>query len=224
MLEIAIGVFSSIVGSGVLLFVGWLASVRVRKVLTNVLARLARIDVELVFPTQSEAYKEIVKALTRAREIYIFAGRGSELTRSHFKPLWDRAGARVEKLRILLPNPDIAGDGSWFADREKENASHDNSYGDNLIAQQVRANLRYIARKAQDLSAVEVRLYDFPHLGRIILTDKVAFLTGYTESEHGSDSPCIMFNNRGPMYDFCKRIVQKAWLRSIPSDEASGVQ
>lgn len=180
------------------------------------LSALVKVDIERNFATQRDAAKELASAIDRAREVYFFGGRGSELTRSTFDRLWNTPGGRLRQVRILLPDPECSGVGTWFSDRELEMASHDRAYGENLIADQVRTNIRYVARMVSGRPEFEVRLYDFPHLGRIILTDRVAFLTTYTDKEHGSASPCLMFNNKGPFYDFSKRIFDKAWLKATP--------
>jgi hypothetical protein len=211
-----VGVLSSIIASCLLVIAGWFGSHRIRKILTKMLSRLVGVDIEQRFATQREAAGELVTAINKAREIDIFVGRGSELTRSTFDRLWNEQGSRLRQVRILIPDPEVSGLGSWFSDRELEMASHDRAYGDNLIAEQVKANIRYVARMVAGRPEFEVRLYDFPHLGRIIITDRVSFLTTYTDRQHGSASPCLMFNNKGPLYDFCKRIFDKAWLKATP--------
>jgi hypothetical protein len=211
-----VGVVSSLVASILLLAGGWFSSFRFRRFCTRMLGKLAKVDILAAYPTQRDAAPDVSSALRQATEVSIFAGRGSELTRSTFDEMWNAAGGRLSKIRILLPDPEVSGPGTWFAYREQEMAGHDTAYGDSLIAEQVKANLRYVARKASSKPAVEVRVYDFPHLGRLIITDESAFLTTYRSSEHGSASPCLLFSNKGPLYDFCMRIFEKSWLTAKP--------
>ncbi|MEU4769007.1 hypothetical protein AB0H12_37740 [Actinosynnema sp. NPDC023794] len=207
---------SSLVASILILGGGWFGSFKFRRFCTRTLGKLAKVDILAAFPTQRDAAGDVTAALEQAAEVSLFVGRGSELTRATFDGMWNAAGGRIRKIRVLLPDPEMSGPGSWFADRENEMAGHDTAYGDNLIAEQVKTNLRYLMGKAAGKPEIEVRVYDFPHLGRLIITDKSAFLTTYRGSEHGSASPCLLFSRSGPLYDFCMRIFDKAWMKAKP--------
>lgn len=209
------GVVSSLVASILLLFVGWFGSNRLRTVLTRILTRMTGADIERVFASQRDASAAVSAALDNAREVYVFAGRGNELTRPAFEVIWNGQGSKLRKVQIILPNPAKDGPNSWLSDREQETASHDKGYGTGLISQQIKSNLVYIGRKAEGVPAIEIRLCDFPNLCRIVMTDRVAFLTVYNDINHGSASRCLMLRNGGPMFDFCKRIFDKAWLTSV---------
>jgi hypothetical protein len=58
---------------------------------------------------------------------------------------------------------------------------------------------------------VELRLFDFPHLARIVATDRVVFFTPYNDAEHGSNGVCIVFRGPGTLYDFWVRLFDKIW-------------
>lgn len=61
----------------------------------------------------------------------------------------------------------------------------------------------------------EVRLYNFPQFGRVILADNCLFLTPYTSGRHGRHSPVLEFG-RGELYDMFDRLFGAIWQASRP--------
>ena len=57
----------------------------------------------------------------------------------------------------------------------------------------------------------EVRTYDFPHFGRLIITDNDLFLTPYSEKRHGRLCTVLQFG-RGEGYDMFSRTFEMLWL------------
>ncbi|GAA3220347.1 hypothetical protein [Nonomuraea helvata] len=66
-----------------------------------------------------------------------------------------------------------------------------------MLLEQVRNNAEYVREAAQHLDVVELRFYDLRNLYRIILTDEVAYITLYGDTEHGRNSPCVVARPRG---------------------------
>ncbi len=58
-------------------------------------------------PTGSGARGETLRAdLGRARWVKVMTGRGDEMTRETFQPVWQHAGSRIEPVQVLPPQPD----------------------------------------------------------------------------------------------------------------------
>lgn len=79
---------------------------------------------------------------------------------------------------------------------------------------------RYVER-----GRFEVRFYDLPHIGRIILTDEVVFVTPYSEATHGRH--CRVYEyGRGDTYEMFSRFFEMAWRdsesRELMCHRASG--
>ncbi|GAA3450811.1 hypothetical protein GCM10018962_26440 [Dactylosporangium matsuzakiense] len=182
------------------------------------LARLNDTGVTHTYRRQSEANAALAADLRQAKWVRVFASRGNELTRDSFVELWNRRAGTV-RVKILLPDALSAPD-SWLFQREQEVGEHDLAFRAGLLGRQVQANLDYLRAHVGDRPEVEVRLYDFPHLARIIATDRIAYLTVYSAREHGRNSPCVVFQNPSPMYDFCLRIFDLAWSRASAADLA----
>jgi hypothetical protein len=212
-----IGVLSSLAATVFTVVGGWIASKRVRRWPVVMLSRLTGLGIERFYRRQQDANVDLDEDLGRARWVKVLAGRGNELTRDSFQDVWRAAGGRIEEVEILLPDPDKGRD-SWLSDREAETRRFDPGIRAGLLAEQVRANIRYITSIATANDHVLLRLYDLPSLGRIIVTDRVAYLTTYTAREHGRNSPCMVFASPSPMYDFALRMFTTAWDRAGPAD------
>lgn len=215
------GVVSSLVASVLFVGAGWFSSARLRGLLIALLARLTGTGLQRVYATQAQANVELGPELIRARWVKVFASRGNELTRNSFQAVWSDALPRLESVQILLPDPAAVGHDSWLARRERETARHDRGFGNGLLPEQIRSNVRYLEAQARKRQGVELRLYDFPHLCRIIATDQVAYLTTYTDHEHGRNSQCLVFARSSGMYDFVLRLFAAAWTEARPADAAT---
>jgi hypothetical protein len=210
MREFLLGVVSSLAASALILVGGAFSSRTLRRWLVLALSRVTGIGVERSYSTQREANRDLPGDLAHARWVWVLAGRGNELTRDSFQTVWHDADARLESVKILLPDPNCGND-TWLAKREAENARHDRGYGGKLLGEQVRANIAYVLNIASDSANIALRLYDLPNLCRVIATDRVAYMTMYSPGAHGRNSPCLVFRNPSPMYDFALRIFTLTW-------------
>ncbi|MFG2007182.1 hypothetical protein ACGFNU_49335 [Spirillospora sp. NPDC048911] len=208
-----VGVISSLAASVVTVASGWVFSQRIRNRLVVLLSSITGLGVARTYPSQREANADLHRALEKARWVKVLVSRGNELTRDSFQDVWRAAGGRIESVQILLPDPE-SGTDSWLGDREAEMRRLDPGMENGLLAEQIQANVRYLAARVGDNEAVQLRLYDLPHVCRVILTDKLAYLTLYGPDEHGRNSPCVVCRSPGLMYDFVSRIFTTAWSRA----------
>jgi hypothetical protein len=211
-----LSIVASLAASCIIVCVGWMTSEHARHAALRILSRVTHTGVERVFATQREANYEVARQLTKSRWLHCFLARGNELTRDTFSSLWC-PDSSVCEIRLLFPDPNRSDPGSWFADRIREVASYDPGYRSDLVVDQVRANIKYILDKSRSDGRVQVRLYDFPHLGRMIITDRGAFITVYSDRPgHGSESPCIVATSGSAIYAYYARLFDKVWSRSVP--------
>jgi hypothetical protein len=205
-----LGVASSIVASGLLVAISWIFSSKTRSWLSGLLGYLTGAGSFHLYPTQIGAHKELVAALKRARWVRILAARGNELVQGTLDDLWPRVG-RVQDVKIVLPDPERTDEWSWLTHHEGEAAAYDPGFGPNLLADQVRTNLEYLRQRTQDMRNVHIESADFPTVARVVITDRQAFLTIYSEDKHGRDAPCIVCDTSSPIYDFAVRLFNMAW-------------
>jgi len=215
-----LGVLSSLVATGLTVLAGWIGSRRIRRWTMLLLSRATGLGIDRVYAQQRAANADLATDLSQAKWVRVLAGRGNELTRASFQQLWHGANTKLEFVQILLPEPD-PGPGSWLTERALEIRRHDPGFSADLLADQVQSNIQYLDAVANQRKEVSLRLYDLPHLGRIVITDRVAYVTLYSAGGHGRNSMCLVFTCPSPTYDFAVRIFTTAWNRATPVTASS---
>jgi hypothetical protein len=208
-----LSVAASVIAGVLLALVVGLRWERARWILTASVSRLVDIDVDYVFPSPRAAQKDVQEELHKAQFVRLLTGRGNELQRETFAEMLSGQPSRRKKdIRILLPCTEHApATIDWVQDREDELATFDPAYGGGTLRSQIRATATFLLPLAH---SVQVRRYDFPHIGRIIVTDRCAYFTPYQSGAHGRDSRVVKFRRNGEMYDFLNRTFLKVWAAS----------
>jgi hypothetical protein len=184
-----------------------LVSKEARWLLTAALGRMLNIDVEYVFPTKAEAEADIKREVKRSGHVRLLTGRGNELQRGTFEALLGKRQQNDHtRFEILLPTyGSETGHDYWVDRREGELAVFDPAFGRGTLAADIERNVRYLTGYLNG-GDVTVSLYSFPQIGRILLTDRAAFLTPYRSGTHGREDPVIKFRRGGEMYSFLERL------------------
>lgn len=207
------GVVSSLVASGLLLGLSWL-SPRARAAIARFVAGMNGAGVEHTYETQSAASRDIARELQRARWVKILASRGNELTRDTFSLLTARRGGSLDSIQILLPDPGQDGAESWLQEREREVSRFDPGISNGLLGSSIRNNIRYIVDRADRAERLDLRVADFPHVARIVATNRYLFLTVYNSHGHGRDSPCVKIQAGSVLADMALRFFALHWDKS----------
>jgi hypothetical protein len=227
--EFIIGVLASLVAGLLLLGGTALASQRARWLLTGLLGRLLDIDVEAVFADKQASETDLHAELERANNVSILTGRGNELQRNAFDPLFMRRPSNSSvKVRLLLPDTERRpGHVDWIWQRETELSGFDPAFGKGLLRKQIDGNVAFLQPYIK-AGQLELRRFNSPHIGRIVLTDRFAYFTPYQSSSHGRHNPVYKYR-RGSVYDNLERLFRQLWkasdysLDSDPSAELKGV-
>jgi hypothetical protein len=204
-----VGVVSSLVASMLLLVAGTYLFPRVRIWVGAALGRVAGVGVIRMYPTQSAAAKDVAAAVLGARHVSILAARGNELVSGNLDDLWDKVATK-ERVTIVLPDYGRTDPASWLTHHEEEAARYDPGFGENLLAEQVKSNSEYLRKRARGRANVHLENVDFPTVGRLVITDRIAFITLYSESSHGRDAPCLAAGLSSPFYHFAVRLFSMA--------------
>ncbi|GAB3448648.1 hypothetical protein GCM10027570_22330 [Streptomonospora sediminis] len=210
MVDFLVGVAGSLAATALVVAAGWLLSSRARRWAVAALAGAAGLGVLRVYRRQQSANAELAAELARADWLRAMVGRGNELTRDTFLPLWSGTGRPLRSIGILLPDS-APGRDTWLVRRETEIRAGDPGFRAGLLGEQVRLNARYLAEAASGKENCEIRHYDLPNHFRVIMTDNTAFITLYQSGEHGRNSPCIVARRPGQVYDFAHRVFASAW-------------
>ena len=210
LLNFVLGIAGSLVAGVVLVLGAGLLSKTARWVLTATLGRLLNIDTEYVFANGHAVSKDVQMEVDRAEFVDLLTGRGAELGEDTFKPLFT-SSARKRRARILLPMPRLTGAGiDWTALRDKEIGVFEQSYGRGLLAQQIEivaASLEPYVRNG----TIEMRYFQMPHIGRILLTDRCAYFTPYRTDAHARDTRVTKYRRGGDTYDWLSHLFNQMW-------------
>jgi hypothetical protein len=192
---------------------------RARWIFTAILGRILDIDVEYVFKNKTDALADLKAEVDRATELLFFASRGNELQREAFASIFQaRPHKRKICVRILLPATVLpTNQYDWTAQREHELAQFDSSFVDNLLRKQIETNIAFLMPNVRT-GLLELRRYNFPHIGRIVMTDRYVYFTPYRHDSHGRDSRVYKFRRGGEMYDNYKRLFEQLW--EVGEDQA----
>lgn len=189
-----------------------------RRALTVMISEFMGIDVRYVFANGKAAEAAIREALADSATVRIFTGRGNEFQAALYTPILEPRQKAGKQTRVLLPDPYTAPlKVDWIDQREKELAPIDPALGNGQLRRQIMTSIEHVY--PQQDRTLQLRLFDLPHIGRIILTDRFAFFTPYTANRHGRDSHVIQYG-RGDTYDAFARFFEMAWESSVPADAA----
>lgn len=224
MINFLLNVTASLVAAGIVALVAVSCSRLIRRALTAAAAALLGVEVKYVYSKGKEAEPAIREELARSREVRIFTGRGNQFQDTLYTPLLEPATGRPKSVRILLPNVYSPARGSdWINDREAELAPIDKAFGAGQLRNQIKTSIEHLQRYLKP-NEIQLRLFDLPHLGRVIITDRSVFFTPYAVDKHGRDSRLIQFGE-GEMYDSFSRFFELTWKDSVelPTEQCTGL-
>ncbi|GAA4147914.1 hypothetical protein [Actinomadura keratinilytica] len=213
-----LGVASSLLATALTVLGSWIGSERSRTWILTFVSRTTGLGVWRVAPRQHLVARQMKLELAEARWVRVLAGRGNELTRDTFASVWRDVGRRIEFVQILLPDSRPSAS-SWLRRREADMRRIDPGFSRGLLVEQVRVNAAYIREIAHSRHAVDLRFYDLPNLHRLVITDRVAFITIYSPAEHGRNCPTLVARRPGLMYDYALLLFQTAWPDSRPAGD-----
>lgn len=211
-------VVASITGGIVLVLGASLISSKARWALLSVLSRLVDLDIEASFDNLDAARDDIERELRRATQVDLLTGRGMELQRDLFRSLLrSRPEGRKVGFRVILP-ASKADKNDWISIREREAAEYDSAFGEpGLLRDQIRLTAQFL-QKYINAKQVELRLADFPIFGRILLTERVLYLTPYSLKRPGRESRVFKFRCGGDFYTCFSNLFAMLWEKGRTSN------
>ena len=217
MVAFFLSILASIIAALLVIFGAGIVSRRARGLLTALLTRWIDVDIEYVFKNKDEAHKDLHDELERSADIAILASRGNELQRATFSPVFLNPKDRKQPtVRVLLPATTLPeGEYDWAMQREKELASIDFAYGQRLngkrlLHQLIEANVQFLVQHAE-AGNIELRRFNMPHIGRVVVTENYVYYTPYRSDAHGRESKVYKFRRGGEMYDNLRRLFYQLW-------------
>ncbi len=208
LINFVLSIIGSIIATVIIFLTAAWASKNVRLALTAIASTFLKIEVKYVFDNSRDAEQATKEALEKGSDIRIFTGRGNQFLRDTYSMLLQKDNQK--NIRILLPNPSKTSNKiDWIDHREQELAPIGKSYKNGMLRQQIKNVIKYLESYIES-GQFEIRLYDGPHIARIILTEKYLFLQPYKKALEGRDSPVIQYG-RGDMYEMFNRYFNILW-------------
>jgi hypothetical protein len=93
-----------------------------------------------------------------------------------------------------------------------ELAAFDPAFGKGILRDQIETTTKFLSSYIVS-GDVELKFFNYPHIGRILITDRVLYFTPYRQDAHGRDSHVIKYRRGGEMYDFFLRLFNQLWNR-----------
>jgi hypothetical protein len=198
-------------------FLAWLFTVRFRSLLIIAFARIIGSDLVYIYPTRDRAKRGLLNELCCASFVDLLTGRGFELQTEGFAELLgDRPRSRTCKFRVLLPTTTNINQGpDWTDINDHMMAVKDASYGSGLLKEQLAAT-RNLLEGYEKHGLVEVREFNTPHVGRILITDRYAYFNPYNERKHAHNNPVLCFRAGGMVYEGLRRYFNLLWDNPFP--------
>lgn len=220
LINFVLSIIASVVATLLLLITATWRSKNVRRVLTSIAATFLRVEIKYAFKSTKDAESEVKAALDRARYVRVFSSRGNEFQRTMYQSILQGAQRKKTIVQVLLPDPTQKPQGTdWIDQREQEIATFDKAYGKGTLRRQIENNLQFLQAHIE-AGRFEVRTYNYPHIGRIILTDDVLFLQPYKDYLHGRDCPVIEYGH-GDVYEMFSRFFDMLWENCVSQVLAS---
>lgn len=221
MMNLLLGIAGSLIAALIVVFATKYFN---QKWFFTALSSLSRSELVYKYQNKVAAHKDIKKEIETSARVYIFAGRGNELRKDTFESLFSkRPNNRRVDLKILLPNPkqdDVRH--NWLERREAELSSIDDGFHKDMLTTEIYASIKYL-KEYEEKAFLNLKLFSFPHIGRIILTDESLYFTPYSGDEYARDNPIYKFR-KGDVYKSYERLFNCVWDISKVAEEKSEVK
>lgn len=220
MVAFLVGVVSSLVASVMVLGLAYAWSARFREMVISFILRGSRGSVARQWQNRRAGESVFVAELRRANSIKFIGSRGLEFQTDLFESIMvARPANSSTAVRVLLPDTTDADSLYWIQQRENELDKFDHSFSGEMLRTQIDVSVKAIEGHSQS-GKLELRRHRLPHFGRVVITDNVIFVIGFTATTHGYQDAMAMYDFHSPVYTALNRLFDITWESQAPS--ASG--
>lgn len=151
--------------------------------------------------TDEEYLNDLKEELFKAKFIHMFTGRGRFLFEEPFRTVLEKQNIEI---KILLPDIESAYDIDWIETALNKIAPHES------FRKQVSASIEYVLSLSKKNQRVMLKRYHALAIGRIIITDCVAYFQPYTK-DFSDKSPVYKYKLGSFMYMWAVRYFDSYW-------------
>ena len=210
-MEYLINVSASIVGGILLLWGMALFSKQAKEIFTLILARWLDFDLMYVFKDKKDTNLDLQVEIEKATFVFVLTVRGNDFQQDTFLPLFD-GKHEFNEIKILLPNNASKGF-DWFQQREIELQKFDSAFGFGVLKKQTATNIEYLKNHVHS-QKIQLRLYLYPFIGRIVITDRCLFFTPMQRDSYIRRNKTFKYASGGDMYRHYLRLFDQLWIAS----------
>ena len=110
---------------------------------------------------------------------------------------------------ILLPD---TSDNKWIKIRTSEVSASGVGYTEKAFIGAIESNIEFLYTYK---GLIKIKLYDYIHIGRIVLTDRVAYFSPYLVSTYGEDVPVYKYTVNSTKYNWIMRLFHEMWSIAV---------
>lgn len=151
--------------------------------------------------TDTEYKNDLKNELFKAKFIHIFAGRGRFLFNEPYRTILEK---ETIEIKILLPDTESDYEIDWIETALDKIAPH------RSFRKQVSASVDYIISLSKQNPKVMLKRYHALAVGRITITDSVAYFQPYTK-DFSDKSPVYKYKAGSFMYMWAVRYFDSYW-------------
>ncbi len=213
MRDFIIGAIASLVASIILILIAYYFK-NMRTLLINLLGKLVRIDIDRVYSNAKEAQSDIMKTIEKAKTIKMLMGRGNELQTETYNHLL-QLPKKYASVQILLPKTIInESEFDWVRARENEIIEFDNAFTDNILREQINVTIKFLQNTVKNNPNFELRFFNAPHIGKIVITDQYLFYYMMEKNSHGRECTMYRCKLNSNTYNSFLRLFDILWTNS----------
>lgn len=205
-----VSVISSLIASFIFLILTFFFSNRFKDIVIMLFCKLIGLGIEKIYKQKKDASDDLEKDINNSTFVKIYTGRGNEFLKGTFNNILN--SDIKTKMSILLPKTNIGeNEYNWVNQRNDEIKVFDTSYeNENLLYEQIESIYSYLLIHS-NRSNINIKRYNFPHFGRIIITDSFAYFTPYKANAHGDKALTIKFSKCSDLYVWLERLFNQIW-------------
>ncbi|WP_323756235.1 hypothetical protein [Roseivirga sp.] len=208
-----IGVLATLTGSILIVLISYLSKSG-RKILTRALGKLIDIDIVATYPSSRHAQDSVIQSLNKAKSVKLYMGRGNELQRETFDSLLSNP-KKTESVQLLLPATKVSSEcTNWALSREKEVMKFDSVFKEGILLKQIDTVVDFVSHVFSNHENFELRRFNTPHLGKIILTEHDAYYYYMATASHGRENTMYKVLSGSNTYSHLNRVFETIWNES----------
>ncbi len=181
-----------------------------KKIVSNILGKVLGIEIKNIFKNSEDVVEDLQIELKKAKNIAILTGRGLDLRKGpKFQEIYENSKNK-DSIRILLPRTIFTSDETdWTAHRQSELETASKAYRGNLKNDILETQNSIINHDTS--KKIKIKCFNTPHIGRIVITERVAYFTPYETNKDGLESRIFKYGTNDDMYNALTRLFDVIW-------------